>query len=82
MNISKDSNQLSVVSKHRLNSGHEFDWNKAIILDNKTYFYKRLISECLYIKLNSDTINIASDTDLLSPVYGPIIQKLSLTDSS
>lgn len=55
-NILRDINQLSVISKHRLHLG--YDWDRTILLDNEMFFYKRLISKCLHIKLNTDSIII------------------------
>jgi len=39
----------SVISEHRLQLDHEFDWDHVEILDEESYFGKRLISEMLHI---------------------------------
>lgn len=71
-NIKRQPEQLSIVSTHRLDLDHDFNWNDVSILDEETYYYKRIISECLHIQSNRGTINIASDTELLSPCYLPL----------
>lgn len=38
-----------VITDHRTQEGHEFEW-KNIILDEELYYTKRLISEMLFIK--------------------------------
>ena len=47
--LGKDS--LSVVSKHRLFDGHEFDWENINILDSEINWKKRDISEMLHLNL-------------------------------
>jgi len=39
-----------VITEHRLNFSHDFDWNNVEILDKERYLTKRLISEMIYIK--------------------------------
>lgn len=75
-NIDNPSANLTVVSEHRL-TGHEFDWNNVSILDNEPHYVKRLISEMLHIKNQSNSINIKEDIDLLDSSYFPILKKLS-----
>ncbi|EFN63803.1 hypothetical protein EAG_12795, partial [Camponotus floridanus] len=49
-NINKNTTNRSVITKHRLNFNHKFKWDEVKILDRETYYYKRLISETIYIK--------------------------------
>jgi hypothetical protein len=41
----KRSNSPSVITRHRLEYNHEFDWGNVRIVDNKNSYYKRLTSE-------------------------------------
>ena len=40
----------SVITKHKLQITHDFDWNNIQILDEELCYNKRLISEMLNIK--------------------------------
>jgi len=56
---------LSVISEHRLQSEHDFDWSNTKILDNERYIGKRLMSEMLNIKMQENGLNLKSDTEFL-----------------
>jgi len=75
--INKTSGALSVISDHRLNNSHEFNWNGVQILDRKPSWQKRTVSEMIYIKRQGHGINKQSDTDLLPDSYLPVIHSLS-----
>jgi len=66
----------SVVSRHRSDSGHDFDWNNPGILDIEHFYHRRLISEMLHIKMQKNSINLMRDTELLDPAYIPLMNKL------
>lgn len=76
-NINRPQDSFSVVSLHRMDENHDFTWNNIEILNREPYYYKRLISECLYIQSSTHTINIYTDTDLLSSLYRPLLEELS-----
>jgi hypothetical protein len=67
----------SVISVHRIEENHEFDWENVEILDKEPSFVKRSISEMLYIKRQHRGLNKQSDTELLSEVYLPILDRIS-----
>jgi len=48
--IRRNSAQLSVITNHRLEFGHDFDWDRVEVLDEELNFNKRLISEMIHIK--------------------------------
>ncbi|KYN18252.1 hypothetical protein ALC57_09445 [Trachymyrmex cornetzi] len=48
--INRNADQKLVITKHRLNYNHEFNWNKIEILDEKRVYNRRLISEAICIK--------------------------------
>jgi len=76
----KDINETtpnhSVTTNHRLQFNHDFDWDNAKILDKEKYYYKRLISEMINIKLQKDTLNLQTDTECLQHAYVEILNKL------
>jgi len=49
-NIKDDESKHLVVTKHMLENNHTFDWQNIKIMDLKKNYYKRLISEMIYIK--------------------------------
>jgi len=78
--INKKSGTLSVITNHRLES-NEMQWNEVLIVDSElSYSYKkRLISEMIHIKKQQQLLNKQNDTDMLSNVYHPIIDRLSFS---
>jgi len=48
--IRRNTTSRSVITDHRLDLNHDFNWNDVEILDNEPYLNKRLISEMLFIK--------------------------------
>lgn len=75
--IKKNANNLSVISTHRLNFNHDFDWNNVRVLDKERSYCKRLISEMIYIKKQKEGINLQTDTENLDEIYSAIVDKLS-----
>jgi len=73
--INKRSGIPSVISTHRLQN-HDFDWGNVRILDNESAWYRRIISEMIYIKTQTNGLNKQSDTEMLSDSYNLILQKL------
>ena len=45
----------NVITEHRLQEGHDFDWNNVTILDEEPYYRKRLISEMIFIRRRTDS---------------------------
>jgi len=67
--INKKNDSLSVISNHRLEKNHEFDWSETRILDRESSYNKRLVLEMVFIKTQKNELNKQSDTDLLSDAY-------------
>jgi len=63
--INKTTPNHSVITNHRLQFNHDFDWNNPKILDKEKYYYKRLISEMINIKLQKNALNLQTDTEFL-----------------
>jgi len=73
-----DTEWHSVITKHRLNCNHDFDWENVTILDKEKFLMKRLISEMLHIKRQS-SLNLQSDTEYLHHAYVAILDKIWLS---
>ena len=73
--INKRSGAPSVISAHRLEQDHEFDWDNVKILDRERSYTKRLTSEMVNIAKFPMTLNKQTDTEFLSPEYLPLIKK-------
>ncbi|EFN71472.1 hypothetical protein EAG_11901, partial [Camponotus floridanus] len=67
-NVNGSSEQLSVVSLHRL-EGHEFDWNEVIILDRESSFMRRSVSEMIHIIRQDNSLNVQRDTEKFDKIY-------------
>jgi len=76
-NIKLDDSKHSVVSQHIVNYNHSFNWNDAKILDSESNYNKRLISEMLHIKEQSNGINLMKDTEFLDESYYCLLDILS-----
>ena len=76
----KHYNCNSVVSIHE-NKNHKFNWENIIIFDNEPVYYKRLISEMLFIKYTENTINKQEDTHLLSHLYNTFLNSTKIINS-
>jgi len=69
--IRRNSTQHSVITDHKRNLGHEFDWDNVKILDYEPNCNKRLISEMIYIKKQKHGLN--AQTALLDPIYNDLL---------
>jgi len=71
--IRKNTPQNSVITNHRLQFNHDFDWDNVRVLDEEINYNKRLISEMIYIKKQKKGLNAQTDTELLDPIYNDLI---------
>jgi len=71
--IRKNTPQASVITNHRLQFNHDFDWDNVRVLDEEMNYNKRLISEMIYIKKQKKGLNAQTDTELLDPIYNELI---------
>ncbi|CAG5107627.1 Protein of unknown function [Cotesia congregata] len=63
---------MTALADHHFESGHDFQFDAAHILDYESHFLKRNISEMFFIKV-FDCVNFRSDTQGLSSSYSDII---------
>lgn len=61
--------QRSIITDHRIEFSHDFDWNNVKILDKQQSLSKRLISEMVYIKKQKSSLSLQSDIELLDNAY-------------
>jgi len=66
----------SVITEHRLQFNHDFDWEDVKILDSERFLGKLLVSEMMFIKKQKNGINLQSDTEHLDDAYISILSKL------
>ncbi|XP_077278940.1 uncharacterized protein LOC143906618 [Temnothorax americanus] len=74
--IRRNTTSRSVITEHRLESGHDFEWNAVEILDSEPYINKRLISEMICIKRQKNGLNMQTDTEDLPENYLDVIEGL------
>jgi hypothetical protein len=74
--IRRNASTRSVITDHRIDCGHEFNWDDIEVLDHERFYYKRLVSETLYIKQQANGLNLQSDTDFLHHAYLSIVDSL------
>jgi hypothetical protein len=75
-NINRINTPQSVITEHRINCNHEFDWEGIKILDSERYLGRRLVSEMLHIRMQSNSLNLQSDTECLHHAYLSLLKKL------
>ena len=73
-NIRLVSATNSVITDHRINSGHDFGWKDFKILNKESNYFKRNIAEMLHIKSNKNCINKQNDTIRLNSIYDKILK--------
>jgi len=74
--INRNTTSQSVITEHRINFSHEFNWDNVEILDKERFLSKRLISEMIYIKRQKNSLNLQSDTECLDDGIISILNKL------
>lgn len=71
--INRNTPQSSVITEHRREFLHKFDWDHVEIMYQEAHLNKRLISEMIYIKKQTRGLNLQGDTELLDSYYCDII---------
>ncbi|KAL6418952.1 hypothetical protein ACFW04_014162 [Cataglyphis niger] len=73
-NIKMHASNLSVISKHKLEFNHDFDWSAPDILHNEKYLRKRELAEMFFIKKFDNIINSQKNTENLNNIYDKLIK--------
>jgi len=76
-NLKQDQSKHSVISEHIIKYNHSFDWVNTKIMDHESKYFKRIISEMIYIKEQKVSLNLNSDTELLDETYFDILNELT-----
>ena len=66
---------MSVVSLYQANYKHNLNWDNIQILDSEPSFQKRLISEMIFIK--KQTMSLNKQGDRLPDIYFPTLNIMS-----
>ena len=67
----------SVISEHRIENNHYFNWKNVKILDKEPNYFKRLVSEMIHTRKEDKTINKQTDTTNLNAIYDKYINYFS-----
>lgn len=81
-NIRRPSQTNSVITEHRVNADHDFDWNNIKILDTEENWSCRRMSEMLHIKMQKNPLNKVEDCQNLNSVYEDLLLSLKPKDYS
>jgi len=76
-NVGFVESKHSVITKHILEFNHRFDWKNVKIMDLEPHYYKRLISEMLYIKIQDNGLNSVEDIECLNSSYFNILRTIA-----
>ncbi|XP_072763715.1 uncharacterized protein [Anoplolepis gracilipes] len=74
--IHLNTNTNSIITNHRRDFEHNFDWENVRVLDEASFYTKRLISEMLFIKRQRNGLNLQTDTENLPSVCQDIVNTL------
>jgi len=73
--INRNMTQHSIISEHRIEFSHEFNWGETRILNKEPNYNKRLISEMLHIHKQKQGLNLKTHMDNLD-LYLNLFMKL------
>ena len=65
-----------MITKHRIEFEHDFDWENVAILDEERFLNKCLISECLHILMQQNSLNLRSDTESVHQTYIQLLKDI------
>lgn len=75
-----DSNKLdnTALMNHVIDYNHSFnfDLDAVKILDKESHFFKKNLSEMIFIKKNTNCVNLRTDTNNLNKIYSFLIERM------
>ncbi|KYN29433.1 hypothetical protein ALC57_01100 [Trachymyrmex cornetzi] len=74
--INRNNNNQSVITEHRTEFEHDFDWENVAILDEECFLNKRLISQCIHILMQQNSLNLRSDTEGVHQTYVQLLKDI------
>ncbi|XP_018311680.1 uncharacterized protein [Mycetomoellerius zeteki] len=75
--INWNTNSQSVITNHRTELNHDFDWENIQILDRERILNKRLISEKAHILMQKNGLNLRSDREGLHHTYTTMLCEMT-----
>lgn len=66
----------TALASHATNLGHNFDFDNVTILESEKNLEKRLLLEMIHINCNQNCVNLRTDIEGLSNIYGNILRVL------
>ncbi|KYN10217.1 hypothetical protein ALC57_17657 [Trachymyrmex cornetzi] len=54
----ENTSARNVITEHRLQKEHDFDWDSVAILDEEPHYRKRLISKMIFIRRQTHRLNL------------------------
>jgi len=78
-NIKFDESKHSVITKHILEENHTFDWQNVKIMDHETNYFKRMISEMIFIKTQENGLNSVEDIECLDSSYFNLLTNIFIS---
>ena len=65
----------TALNKHKIDTGHNFNYEDTQILDTEQHTYKRNIKEMLHISLDKNSVNNNTEIKNLSKIYQTLFTK-------
>lgn len=72
--------EKTALACHHFETGHNFLFDQTRILDHESNFFKRGISEMIYINITDNTVNMRSDVQHLSSIYCNLLNSYKNTN--
>ncbi|KAJ8672244.1 hypothetical protein QAD02_003503 [Eretmocerus hayati] len=82
LGYTKGMDEKYVINKHMKRNNHEFDFESVDILDVEKNWHRRILSEMVHIRLQSNPINIKEDTHNLHKSYAPLLRAMNRKQTS
>lgn len=72
-----EAENKTALTQHTHREGHRFNFENVTILDREQHYFRRLLSEMIYIRRNK-SVNYREDTNNLSTVYDYMISRITV----
>lgn len=63
------------ISEHTHHTGHRMDYDNVKILDHESNYYRRIISESIFIKIHNN-VNTQVESNIFTSIYNNILDKI------
>ena len=65
-----------MITEHRIEFVHNFNWENVAILDEERFLNKCLISEYLHILMQLNSLNLRSNTESVHQTYIQLLKDI------